>query len=134
LWQTTSKTPVCEEAFLCFQRRAGGDILLGEAKICGSAQRRFRRGVLQHGTLLWSRSPFAPELLGLKELAEKTLLEQTLDDLLEKWLERISAVLQRGLTSDALTDQEAATATILAAKHVHASWLVRRKSQHPHLE
>jgi lipoate-protein ligase A len=56
------------QPFLCFQRRTIGDILLGEAKICGSAQRRRRGAVLQHGSLLWAGSPQAPELPGIEEL------------------------------------------------------------------
>ena len=45
------------EPFLCFQRRSPGDVLLGEHKICGSAQRRRNGAVLQHGSLLWRASP-----------------------------------------------------------------------------
>ncbi len=55
--------------FLCFERRATGDVLLGSAKICGSAQRRRRGAILQHGSLVFGRSSAAPEILGLRELA-----------------------------------------------------------------
>lgn len=54
--------------FLCFQRRAAGDLTLGEAKIAGSAQRRHRAAVLQHGSVLLARSSCAPELPGIAEL------------------------------------------------------------------
>lgn len=56
--------------FLCFQRRAVGDIVVGGFKIGGSAQRRLRAAVLQHGSVLYERSPAAPELPGLRELAD----------------------------------------------------------------
>ena len=56
------------EPFLCFQRRARADVLVGEAKVCGSAQRRHGRAVLQHGSLLLAASELTPELPGLKEL------------------------------------------------------------------
>src|SRR5688500_11588427 len=36
------------EPFLCFQRRTRGDVLLGDYKIVGSAQRRHHGAVLQH--------------------------------------------------------------------------------------
>jgi lipoate-protein ligase A len=62
-----------EVPFLCFQRRTAGDVLLGEWKIAGSAQRRLRRAVLQHGSILLSRSPFAPELPGICDLASIAL-------------------------------------------------------------
>ena len=61
------------QPFLCFQRRAPGDVLVAGEKVAGSAQRRCRGAVLQHGSVLLARSPAAPELLGLKELAAKTI-------------------------------------------------------------
>jgi lipoyl(octanoyl) transferase len=64
----TAPSTGVKQPFLCFQRRTSGDILLGEAKICGSAQRRRRGAVLQHGSLLWAGSPQAPELPGIEEL------------------------------------------------------------------
>jgi len=57
------------EPFLCFSRGDARDIVLGPHKIMGSAQRRRRGAVLQHGALLLARSEFAPEFPGLAELA-----------------------------------------------------------------
>ena len=59
----------CGEPFLCFQRRSRGDLLVGSAKVLGSAQRRRRGAVLQHGGLLLSQSSAAPELPGIEQLA-----------------------------------------------------------------
>lgn len=61
------------EPFLCFQRRAVSDVLLGEHKIAGSAQRRHRGAVLQHGSILLAGSDFAPELPGLLELTGRLI-------------------------------------------------------------
>jgi len=58
-----------ENRFLCFQRRAEGDVLCEAVKVGGSAQRRHARAVVQHGSVLLQRSDFAPELPGLAELA-----------------------------------------------------------------
>jgi lipoate-protein ligase A len=55
--------------FLCFERRSVGDIVAAGYKIMGSAQRRSRGALLQHGSLLLSRSPHAPSLPGIAELA-----------------------------------------------------------------
>lgn len=55
-------------SFLCFERRSTGDIVVGGSKVMGSAQRRYKNTVLQHGSLLLARSPFAPSLAGLQEL------------------------------------------------------------------
>jgi lipoate-protein ligase A len=61
------------EPFLCFERRTPGDVLLEGWKIAGSAQRRHRGAVLQHGSILFERSAFAPELPGLQDLATARL-------------------------------------------------------------
>ncbi|RLS43127.1 MAG: lipoate--protein ligase family protein [Planctomycetota bacterium] len=60
------------EPFLCFSRGDARDIVIGRHKVMGSAQRRRRGAVLQHGSLLLSRSDFAPEFPGLVELAGLT--------------------------------------------------------------
>lgn len=62
------------EPFLCFGRGDAKDVVLGPHKILGSAQRRRRGAVLQHGSLLLSQSPFAPEFPGILELAPRTAL------------------------------------------------------------
>ena len=62
------------QPFLCFQRRSPGDVLLSDVKIAGSAQRRCRGAVLQHGSVLLARSPAAPELPGLAEVAAISLI------------------------------------------------------------
>lgn len=63
-----------DEPFLCFGRQDPRDIVLGRHKIVGSAQRRRRGSVLQHGSLLLERSEFAPMYSGLFDLARKDLL------------------------------------------------------------
>lgn len=40
------------EPFLCFQRRSDEDLIVGGYKVLGSAQRKSRHAVLQHGSLL----------------------------------------------------------------------------------
>ena len=54
--------------FLCFGRGDPNDIVLGTHKIVGSAQRRRRGAILQHGSLLLERSPHAAEFSGLRDL------------------------------------------------------------------
>ena len=76
------------EPFLCFARRAPGDVVLNNVKILGSAQRRSATAILQHGSLLFKRSSFAPELPGLCDLVERPFSEE---DLVAKWLDRIAA-------------------------------------------
>lgn len=70
------------EPFLCFQRRSPGDVILQPAiktdssvdyKIVGSAQRRRRGAVMQHGSLLLNHSMLAPKILGLNEVMDNEL-------------------------------------------------------------
>jgi lipoate-protein ligase A len=77
--------------FLCFQRRARGDVMIGPVKVAGSAQRRWHGALLQHGSILWERSECAPELAGIADLAGHRV------DALQfqsDWLELLPAALQ----------------------------------------
>lgn len=62
-----------ESAFLCFQRRTDEDLIVSGYKVLGSAQRRAKRAVLQHGSLLLRASEFASELPGIIDLTSRTL-------------------------------------------------------------
>ena len=68
-----SRSKIVLTPFLCFQRPTAGDVLVGETKIAGSAQRRRRGAVLQHGSVLLRRSAAAPELPALEDAAGKTV-------------------------------------------------------------
>ncbi len=61
--------PADNSRFLCFERRTPGDIVFDGIKICGSAQRRLNKTILQHGSILLARSDYAPELVGIQEIA-----------------------------------------------------------------
>ena len=89
--------------FLCFQRRAIGDVLLNGEKILGSAQRRSADAVVQHGSLLLRRSPLAPELRGLHDLTDEIGDE---DWLIKGWLARIEQFLGGGFEPRSLADSE----------------------------
>lgn len=58
-----------DRAFLCFLRGDPRDVLFADRKVVGSAQRRRRGAVLQHGSVLLRASPLAPEASGLWDLA-----------------------------------------------------------------
>lgn len=58
--------------FLCFVDRDAEDLVMGTAKVVGSAQRRRDGVVLQHGSVLLRVSPRTPELPGLADLAPLT--------------------------------------------------------------
>jgi lipoate-protein ligase A len=113
-----------EQRFLCFQRRSAGDILLERHKIGGSAQRRQKRAVLQHGSLLMRQSAFAPELPGIVELTGKKL-DQT--SFAQTWVDLIRRRLHWHFDHGQLTDGEAERAKrIESEKFQHADWTLRR--------
>jgi lipoate-protein ligase A len=116
--------PQQREPFLCFQRRSPGDVLVGGAKIAGSAQRRSRGAVLQHGSVLLARSAAAPELGGLEELSGQTISPERL---IEAWLMRLAGVLsatwQNGQLSD---DQRRRADELCAEKYASPVWTENR--------
>ncbi|HEX6962900.1 MAG TPA: hypothetical protein VF175_13605, partial [Lacipirellula sp.] len=85
---------VDEEPFLCFARRTAADVVLcnarpnsdegAAAKIVGSAQRRRRGAVLQHGAILLNRSPAAPELPGVNDFADEPITAEQLSSNLQQ--------------------------------------------------
>jgi len=110
--------------FLCFERRGRHDLVLGGAKIAGSAQRGSRLGRLQHGSVLLARSAAAPSLCGLSEMASVSL---GAFDLARVWAPRFARRLGFTLEPAAWTPDESAKARRIAAeKYAAADWTSRR--------
>jgi lipoate-protein ligase A len=61
---------------LCFLHHTPGDLLIGPAKVVGSAQRKQRGALVQHGGILLAQSPFTPALPGIGELTGRRLSAQ----------------------------------------------------------
>jgi lipoate-protein ligase A len=66
--QLRGQAPKNDQPALCFARTAADDVVRGSHKVLGSAQRRRRGAILQHGSLLLQQSRFAPEFPGLLDL------------------------------------------------------------------
>jgi lipoate-protein ligase A len=58
---------------LCFGHFAAGDLMIGPAKVVGSAQRKYRGALMQHGSILLAQSPHTPALPGIRELSGRSL-------------------------------------------------------------
>ena len=69
------------ESALCFQHVTPGDLLLGQAKVVGSAQRRQRGALLQHGAIVLQTSAAAPAVAGIAELTGRSV---AIDELIEQ--------------------------------------------------
>ena len=52
---------------VCFLHQTPGDLLIDGSKVAGSAQRKMRGALLQHGSILLHRSEFAPMLAGIND-------------------------------------------------------------------
>lgn len=113
-----------EEPFFCFQRHTNGDLLVGSHKIVGSAQRRHRQGLLQHGSILLRRSFAAPELPGIEELAGKVCSAEALSGL---WPRRLANVLGTTWTPSRLSSRERTVAEQMERERFSAaSWNWKR--------
>ncbi len=100
-------------AFLCFQRRSLGDVVLGKFKIAGSAQRRLKNAVLQHGSILIGQSQFAPELPGIVDLCG---LETNFEFLADELTEFVRCRLKLGTELSELQPQEKESAREIQCK------------------
>ncbi|HVU90420.1 MAG TPA: biotin/lipoate A/B protein ligase family protein [Pirellulales bacterium] len=113
-----------EEPFLCFQRRAAGDVLLGESKIAGSAQRRRRGAILQHGSVLLSKSRAAPELFGISDLGGTVVPAH---DLQGAWRDRLGRRCEVCWRAEGLSVEETGRAARLVEEiYGQLDWTRRR--------
>ncbi|MCA9004084.1 MAG: lipoate--protein ligase family protein, partial [Planctomycetaceae bacterium] len=97
------------EPFLCFGRGDERDLVYQGQKILGSAQRRRRGAIVQHGSLLLLTSEHASEFPGLLNLTEQPERYQNdfLKTLTNNFSQAISQALNLPLESQILTDEEA---------------------------
>jgi len=112
------------EPFLCFKRRSRGDVLIDDAKIAGSAQRRHKKALLQHGSVLLQKSISSPELEGIEDIASVPIRPR---DLALRWAQRVSERLGLSLASGTPTDEEyVAAGNLVREKFAHERWTCRR--------
>jgi lipoate-protein ligase A len=112
------------EPFLCFQRRSAGDVIIGGQKVVGSAQRRHRGSVLQHGSVLLRQTAAAPELPGICDLAST---EITAEELQTGWLREILASLDVEAASRPLSATERQLAQrVQSTKFEGSDWTLKR--------
>lgn len=95
-----------EEPFLCFSRQDSHDITLNGRKIVGSAQRRRRGAILQHGSLIRRASNWAPHLPGLADLSQDDLPV----DVVERLTSHVAEAIADSWIKATLTESEIKTA------------------------
>ena len=117
---TDDSTPT-RGPFFCFARRHRLDVLVGADKIAGSAQRRAREAVLQHGSIVLGQRFGQQPVAGLAVAFEDALAT-------------VREVFPRALTRDSglafepgdWTEAELARAQALVAKYAGPEWTARR--------
>lgn len=112
------------QPFLCFQRRSIGDVVMGEHKIAGSAQRRRSDKILQHGSVLLNSSRFAPELPGINELSEGNI---TTVKLVNRWSHQLCREFScRLIATPFSSDEKKNIAELQLKKFESPEWLGKR--------
>src|SRR5262249_15546865 len=92
--------PPCEGC-LCFRHFTAGDLVIAGGRVAGSAQRRLRKALLQHGSILLAASPAAPTLPGIRELSGRDLGAAEVCSALERaFAERTGWPLRAGPWTD----------------------------------
>ncbi len=129
VWGIDAHLVVCGEEqklgpALCFRDLTPGDLLLNGRKIAGSAQRKYKGALLQHGSILLRQSPFAPSLPGIAELCD---IEVRPDELAIALARRLHVETGWTLVPGPWTDDELAdTERIATEKYGAASWNGKR--------
>jgi lipoyl(octanoyl) transferase len=109
---------------LCFLQPVTGDLLIGPHKIAGSAQRRHRGALLQHGAVLLSASAHAPILLGVEELTGTRLRPSELcDAIARQFSERFSCRL---IPVEWSESEGLKIAALVKAQYANEAWNLKR--------
>ena len=92
-----------EDPFACFEKPAAGDVLIGPKKIAGSAQRRLRKRLLLHGSILLATDRRNGKgATGLKEELDRDIEPEGLaDSLVRGFAEAFQVPLVPGTLSEA---------------------------------
>lgn len=110
---------------LCFLHQTPGDLVINGAKVAGSAQRKMRGALLQHGSILLRASEHAAQLRGINDFVGKELFQPELlgEMLAEKFAADTDAKLERG---DWTAEELARIPAIKSEKYANAEWNGKR--------
>lgn len=108
---------------LCFLHHTPGDLIVAGHKVVGSAQRKWRGALLQHGGILLGQSEHTPQLPGLAELAGRPLLAEAVRAALLGRLAAAGWAAEAGEWSAAERDH---LARALSQRYLSPAWNERR--------
>ena len=122
--QAVGVKPIKHGNVLCFQQHTPGDLLSLDQKVVGSAQRKYRQALMQHGSILLARSEHAPDLPGLLETAG---IEISRDQLATALRTAFAANTRWTTQSAPWSDHERRlVAQLVADKYATAAWNQKR--------
>jgi lipoate-protein ligase A len=110
---------------LCFLHQTPGDLLIDGSKVAGSAQRKRRGALLQHGSILLGRTSHAPMLPGINDLAGEP--RYTPELLAERLIRRLEAETGRAAMPEQWTpDLEERREKLRVTRYDTAAWNEKR--------
>ena len=122
LYQSTKKSSSASP--LCYLQHAPCDLLIGASKIVGSAQRKQRGALLQHGGILLSGSAYTPALPGIRELSGRCLtVPETCASVRQAFAEQTGWEIEPG---DWTASERQAIAELAANKYSQDWWNRKR--------
>jgi lipoate-protein ligase A len=110
--------------YLCFLHQTPGDLLIDSSKVAGSAQRKRRGALMQHGSILLAQSPCTPALPGIAELSGKRLGAEELT-------ERLAGLFRKQMNwdlreSEFTDEEERQIAEMAREKYQSIEWNEKR--------
>ena len=106
--------------FFCFARRHKSDVLIDNNKVAGSAQRRTKEGVLQHGSIVLGNR-YAQQPTAVMAAPFDEAVQSLRETLVEQFAALTGELLERGEWSAA----ELSPAEMLIAKYAGDEWTRR---------
>ncbi len=115
------------EPEFCFARSAPTDIIAKQGKVVGSAQRRTKLALLQHGSIIYdSQFPQHPVLPLSKLLPQETFSQTTISKLCTQLASNIAKKLHANLITANFLPTELSTAEKLSPHYQSTNWTIHR--------
>jgi lipoyl(octanoyl) transferase len=119
-----SGEPIRLGEVLCFLHQTPDDLLLDGHKVAGSAQRKQRGALLQHGGILLGQSPATPALPGIRELTGVDLNADQVSLAVQAELTR--SLGWRLEAADWTPDEKQRIDDLIRTRYAHSAWNFKR--------
>ncbi len=117
-------TPIKHGDVLCFQQHTVGDVRCAGHKIVGSAQRKYRQALMQHGSILLAESEHAPALPGILGLTGVALEASTVQAaILRRFAQETGWHIEKGAWTEV---ERASIDNLVGERYANREWNERR--------